>query len=245
MNTKCDDSKKLEVNVRYPAAAKPFVDPKADPQETLASLKARVLDAFHLTEVQDPNQSVLYFLYHEDEKLEDLSQTLGHIAGDRHVLKLKLVQQIIQGEDSVVALDEQLFAADLEEATTSEDAARWELDRDGTLGVQVFLRSRKETSERYLARLQWDRYPKNPPSLKFLDPKDGNASNPRAWPQCAGFRPASLDACVSWTREGHALHPEWLNAQGTCWDSSGNGLLRALNCLQDTLDFGYQGRFQA
>ena len=244
MNTKHDEPKKLEVNVRYPAAAKPFVDPKADPQETLASLKTRVLEAFHLKETQDPNQSVLYFLYYGDVKLEDLSQTLGHIACDEHVLKLKLVQQIIQGDDSIVALDDLCFAADLEEVLLTEEAMSWEIMRDGKLGIQAFARPRRDLNERYLARLQWDRYPKNPPSLKFLDPENSSASNPRAWPQCAGFRPASLDTCVNWTHEGHALHPEWCNAPATRWDPCGNALFRALNCLQDTLDFQYQGRFQ-
>lgn len=215
MNTKHGETKTLEVNVRYPAAAKPFVDPKANPQETLASLKARVLDAFHLKETQDQNQSILYFLYHEDVKLEDLSQTLGQIAGDKHALKFKLVQQIIQGDDGVVTLDEQFFAADLEEVLTTEEATRWQIKHDGKLSIQVFVRPRGDLNDGYLAVLRWDRYPKNPPSLKFLDPANGSTSNPRAWPQCAGFRPASLDTCVNWTREGHALHPEWSNASAT------------------------------
>lgn len=238
------EPKKLEVTVRYPAAAKPFVDPSADPQETLASLKARVLEAFHLKETQDPNQSILYFLYHDDEKLEDLSQTLGRIAGDKHALKLKLVQQIIQGDDGIVALDLQCFAADLEEVALTDEARRWEIKHEGKLNIQVFVQPRRDSNERFLARLEWDRYPKNPPSLKFLDPENGTATNPRAWPQCAGFRPASLDACVNWTREGHALHPEWSNTPATRWDSTGNALFRALNCLQDTLDLQYQGRFR-
>lgn len=244
MNADHGDTKKLEVTVRYPAAARPFVDPKADPHETLASLKARVLEAFGLKEVHEQNQSILYFLYHGDLKLEDLSQTLGQIAGDEHVLKLKLVQQIFQGDDSVVAVDEQCFAADLEEVLQTEEAKRWEIKCTGKIEIQVFVRPRPELGERYLARLQWDRYPRNPPSLKFLDPANGNDSNPRSWPQCAGFRPTSLDTCVSWTREGYALHPEWCNAPATRWDSSGNALFRALNCLQDTLDYQYQGRFR-
>lgn len=244
MDTKHGEPKKLEVNVRYPAAAKPFIDPKADPQETLASFKARVLDAFQLKETQDQNQSVLYFLYHEDVKLEDLSQTLAHVAGGKHSLKLKLVQQIIQGDD-VVALDVQCFAADLEEVKNTDEATRWEIKHLGRLEVQVAVRPQSDAKEQYLARLLWDRYPKHPPSLKFLEPATGSATNPRAWPKCLGFRPGSLDACVSWTREGHALHPDWCNAPTTRWDSGGNALFRALNCLQDTLDYGqYEGRFQ-
>lgn len=243
MNADQRNTKTLEVIVRYPAATKPFVDPKADQQETFASLKARVLEAFGLAEVQDPNQSILYFLYHGDVKLEDLSCTLGQIAGHEHVLRLKLVQQIIQGDEGVLAIDEECFAADLADVVQTDEAKRWELNRSDKLAARVFLSPSSKPDERYLARLQWDRYPANLPSLKFLDLATGSASNPQAWPQCAGFRPASLDTCVSWTREGHTLHPEWRNAPATRWDSSGNALFRALNCLQDTLDYQYQGRF--
>ncbi len=96
MNTEHHDHK-LTVTVRYIAATKPFQDNNASRDETLASLKARVMDAFGLKETQDANQQVLYWLYEEDTKLEDLSRTLGAIAGDKNHLKLRLVQQIIQG----------------------------------------------------------------------------------------------------------------------------------------------------
>jgi hypothetical protein len=239
------EPKKFEVMVRYPAATRPFVDPHADPQETLASLKARVLKAFQLEEIQDPNQTIQYFLYDEkDTKLENLSLTLADIADGKHVIKLKLVQQIIQGDEGGVTLDEMCFAADLEAVLATEEAARWKIQHSKKLCIEVLLHSAKCPEELYLARLEWDFYPKNPPSLKFLDPSNGSTSNPRAWPQCSGFRPESLDSCVSWTREGHGLHPEWVNAPATRWDPTGNALFRALNCLQDTLDLDYRGRFQ-
>lgn len=87
----------INVQVRYPAAPKPFVDPKAQPSETVGQLKARVLKAFEVAETQTPEQQVLYFIYLGDEKLDDLNRTLGDITGKDRVLKLKLVQQIIQG----------------------------------------------------------------------------------------------------------------------------------------------------
>ncbi len=87
----------LTVQVRYPAAPRPFVDSHASPTETVGQLKARVLDAFEVSETSGPDGQTLYILYHEDERLDDLARTLGQIAGREHVLKLKLVQQLVQG----------------------------------------------------------------------------------------------------------------------------------------------------
>lgn len=87
----------IEVAVRYPAAPKPFIDPKASRAETLGHLKARVLSAFGLTEISGADGQTLYFLYHDNTRLDDVNQTLGQIAGHEHTLKLKLVQQLVQG----------------------------------------------------------------------------------------------------------------------------------------------------
>lgn len=89
--------KEINVHVRYPAAPKPYVDPHAKPEETLQSLKSRVLQAFELKEIEDGNQTVLYFLYKEDQKLENLTVTLAQLVGEHHEIKLRLVQQIVQG----------------------------------------------------------------------------------------------------------------------------------------------------
>lgn len=232
----------INVHVRYLAAPKPFVDPHASPGETLQSLKARVLTAFDLKEIQDSNQTVLYFLYKEDQKLENLTLTLAELLENHHELKLRLVQQIVQGDDEN-DLDSKCFFADLDEAMHTEQAMRWELRQRARLEMIVGLAPKKEPAESFIVRLRWDRYPGNPPSLKFLD-ASGSESNPAAWPQCPGFRPTALDACVNWTREGMNLHPEWRNSGSTRWDPSGNAVLRALNLLQETLDFQYSGRFR-
>ncbi len=88
---------KLQVVVHYMAAGEPFKD-DVDPNETVGQLKARVLAAFGLTEGQNPAGSVAtYTLYHDKMPLENMSQTLGSIAGDKKVLQLKLSQQITQG----------------------------------------------------------------------------------------------------------------------------------------------------
>jgi hypothetical protein len=91
------NQEKLTVTVRYIAATKPFQDNDVSRQETLGSLKTRVMDAFGVKESQDSNQQVLYWLYEDETKLEDLSRTLGAIVGEKSHLKLRLVQQIIQG----------------------------------------------------------------------------------------------------------------------------------------------------
>jgi len=232
----------INVHVRYLAAPKPFVDSHADPAETVQQLKVRVLGAFELKEIQDANQTVLYFLYKEDQKLENLSVTLGELAGNHHELKLRLVQQIVQGEDDS-DLDAKCFSADLAEAMDTEEGKRWNVRKQARLEITVALASKKDAAEPYIACLRWDRYPGNPPSLKFVD-GNGSESNPAAWPQCPGFRPTALDACVNWTREGMNLHPDWRNAAATRWDPSGNAILRVLNLLQEALDYQYGGRFR-
>lgn len=88
---------RIEISVRFPAATKPFVDPQANPAETIGALKVRILAAFEVTETSGPDGQTLYFLYFGDNRIDDPSLTLGQIAGDKHALKLKLVQQLVQG----------------------------------------------------------------------------------------------------------------------------------------------------
>lgn len=89
---------RITLHVRFPAAPKPFIDPHADPSETIGHLKARILSAFELTETSDPNGQTLYILYTDnDVRLDNAALTLGEVAGNEHLLKLKLVQQLTQG----------------------------------------------------------------------------------------------------------------------------------------------------
>lgn len=87
----------LNVTVTYPAAGKPFQDKKADPDETLASLKVRVLAKFGLQEGDEGANQITYILFKGKDRLEDLSVTLKHLAGSAAALSLKLGQQIVQG----------------------------------------------------------------------------------------------------------------------------------------------------
>ena len=89
----------LNVTVRYAAAPKPFQDHDALGTETLAHLKARVLDAFGLTEGESSpdGNSISYKLYHGKTELTDMSVTLDAVAGNARALELKLSQYVQQG----------------------------------------------------------------------------------------------------------------------------------------------------
>lgn len=89
--------KKLRVVVHYSAAAEPFHE-EAEREETVGQLKSRVLTAFGLTEGQTPDgNTIVYTLFDHKTPLENLSQKLGDIVGDKTELQLKLSQQIVQG----------------------------------------------------------------------------------------------------------------------------------------------------
>jgi hypothetical protein len=87
----------LRVVVHYPAAKEPYRVNNVLRTETVATLKDRVLAAFGLTEGQHDGQTFTYTLYHQKRPLENLSETLGQVAGHEHILELKLSQQITQG----------------------------------------------------------------------------------------------------------------------------------------------------
>lgn len=88
----------LHVVVHYVAAEEPFKDNNADRQETVGQLKGQVLTEFGLTEGQAPDGTITtYTLYHDKKPVDNLSQTLGDLAGDDKTLQLQLVQQITQG----------------------------------------------------------------------------------------------------------------------------------------------------
>ena len=92
------DRSMLHVVVHFMAAAQPFKDESAQSSETVGHLKARVLEAFGLTEggMSDGN-TVTYTLYHDKTPLENMNQTLDNLAGEKKILQLKLDQQIVQG----------------------------------------------------------------------------------------------------------------------------------------------------
>jgi len=88
----------INLNVTYTAAAKPYHEPEAPFDETLAAVKANALNAFHLTEGPLPDGRVRTFkLFHGRDELLDLSKTVGELAGHAEALDLKLTEYIVQG----------------------------------------------------------------------------------------------------------------------------------------------------
>jgi hypothetical protein len=136
-----------------------------------------------------------------------------------------------------------LFEQQLPEVLELPAAHRWALERDSSVSLGVFLtlHPRTHPEELFRARLRWTDLFK-PPSLKFIDIATGSDTNPAAWPRSFGFRPASLDACLPWTAEGHALHPEWVNSAANAYPKVDAPLQFALLNLQASLDNTYSGR---
>jgi len=93
------DEGTLKVIVHYAAASKPYEQNHASRHETVGTLKTNVLHAFGLKEGQHADgNTYTYTLYHHKTPLENLSETLGQVAGDKHTLELKLSQQVTQGQ---------------------------------------------------------------------------------------------------------------------------------------------------
>lgn len=136
-----------------------------------------------------------------------------------------------------------LFEQQLEEVLALPEACRWDLERDTSvpLGVMVVMHPLSKPEELFKARLRWNDLMK-PPSLKFIDAATGADCNPAAWPRCFGFRPGSLDACLPWTAEGHALHSEWAQSAANAFPRVEAPVQYALLHVQSSLDNSFQGR---
>ena len=136
-----------------------------------------------------------------------------------------------------------LFAEEFVFVRRLPEAPRWQLERDDDvpLGLFAVMHPISHPSELYRARLRWKDY-FGPFSLKFLNMKTGEDTDPQAWPRCFGFRPSSLDACLPWTAEGHGHHPEWRNSPTQCFPAVDAPMQHALLRVQLSLDNSYQGR---
>jgi hypothetical protein len=140
-------------------------------------------------------------------------------------------------------LEMALFDQELAELGDVPESKRWHLERDPTvpLGLLITMHSIKKPDELYRARFRWTGL-FDPASLKFLNLQTGAQDDVAAWPQCRGFRPTALDACVNWTAEGFALHPEWRNSPKTAFLAPEKPVRFALLKLQSVLDSSYEGR---
>jgi hypothetical protein len=141
------------------------------------------------------------------------------------------------------SFEAEAFRDDFDAIAQCEDASRWSLVLAGPLEVWATLAPATATNELFQARLEWARYPDEPPSVLFRDPDTGRLDVPNAWPTGGPVRPMT-GLCVSYTREGFALHPEWRNDPTCRWSSVGNVLLKVIRNLQSDLDSSYSGRFR-
>jgi len=123
------------------------------------------------------------------------------------------------------------------------------LDRDDTLGGEggdpavywLTMRPASHPAERYFARVGWEAYPYNHPSIKFATGVRGALNVTSAWPVMTGYRPTSFDICRPISKEGFAIHPEWAEGS-TAWPTEGNPFLWVAQTIQFHLDNDYQGR---
>lgn len=140
-------------------------------------------------------------------------------------------------------LEQTLFEEELQTVHDLPEASRWQLERDNTvpLGLFAVMHPISKPAELYKARIRWADY-FGPFSLKFIRMETGAETDPMAWPRCFGFRPGSLDACLPWTAEGHALHPDWKSSAANAFPRVELPLQHALLQLQRALDSSYEGR---
>lgn len=136
-----------------------------------------------------------------------------------------------------------LFKEELEGVRSLKEAPRWQLERDDSvpLGLFVVMHPASDLKQLYKARLRWSNY-FGPFSLKFVNMTTAADNDPSSWPKCHGFRPGSLDACLQITAEGHGLHPEWTHSAATRFPNVELPMQFALLQLQVILDNSYQGR---
>ena len=100
--------------------------------------------------------------------------------------------------------------------------------------------------EAYAMRLIDDDYPDLPPSIKCVTRDTHDANDPKAWPNCEGFRPPpTADLCLNISREALLqVHPDWMKDRRYGWSAVGNPIWYVLQSLQDRLNdpSKYHGR---
>jgi hypothetical protein len=87
----------IRVKVHFMAAKDPFEQDFAG-TATIGDVKTAALNGLGLTEgVNQEGNTVTFTLYDKKNPLENLSVTVGQLAGEHKTLQLKLSQQITQG----------------------------------------------------------------------------------------------------------------------------------------------------
>ena len=86
------DNDTIKVEVHYIAAKKPFKK-DASPSETVGQLKTEALNEFQLVETSQK----IYKLFFDKRELENMNETLGHLAEEKKHLKFDLEEFLVQG----------------------------------------------------------------------------------------------------------------------------------------------------
>lgn len=89
--------KSLVLHVRYVAAARPYVDPKASPTATLAVLKPIVLHFFGLSETAADGGQKTYVFAADGIVQSNVDVTLESLAHGKATLELQLLERFVQG----------------------------------------------------------------------------------------------------------------------------------------------------
>lgn len=138
--------------------------------------------------------------------------------------------------------ESELLRHDVGAIAQAEDADRWRVQLVGPFEVWVTLAPMIAPTESFQGRFIWDRYPDAPPSLVFREPATGRIDLPRAWPTGGPFRPMT-GLCVSYTKEGFGMHPEWVSDPTCRWSPAGNVMLKVIRLLQEDFDTSFAGRY--
>src|SRR5262245_30307483 len=121
--------------------------------------------------------------------------------------------------------------ADLEKIADVIAAEGWTIEPWPLTSVTFFVTLTSSVDgDAYTMRLVCDDYRDIAPSIKCVKPDTHDASDPKAWPNCDGFRPPpTADLCLSVSREGlMQTHPDWMKDRRYCWTSDGNPIWYAL-----------------
>lgn len=88
----------IKLSVTFIGAKKPF-ESRIPPATTVGAIKEAALNEFDLAEGPTPDgkDQITFSLFDGKTKLEDLSQSIGAVAGQARSVHLKLVKKIIQG----------------------------------------------------------------------------------------------------------------------------------------------------
>lgn len=115
----------------------------------------------------------------------------------------------------------------------------WHVERDEKNTDVVRLTLPARDGELYILRCVCTGYPKDAPSVKFVNP-DGNESVLSAWPagddvfyQVVKLPPACF-LCTDLTKEGFDHHPDW-RGRASAWNGSTSNLMDVFNYVQRLL----------